>query len=92
MLPTVVKVLHGVGAIGMLVGFSLFIRMAVELNRVLPPQKRFSIFELNMHRHEVKRLHEEFFPVSALRATWFALMVGSGITMAAAIIIAVKPK
>jgi hypothetical protein len=92
MLPTVVKVLFGVGSIGMLIGFSLFIRMAIELNRVLPPQKKFSILELNMHRHGVQRLHEEFFPVSALRATWFTLMVSSVIALAVAIIIAVKPK
>jgi len=44
---------------------SLFIRMAIELNRTLPPQKKFSILELRMHFHELKRLHEEVFPVSA---------------------------
>jgi len=91
MLPTVVKVLYGVGAIGMLVVFLLFIRMAIELNRVLPPQKKFSMLELNMRRHEVKRLHEEFFPVSSLRTTWFVLMVASVMTMAAAVVLAVKP-
>lgn len=92
MLPTVVKVLYGVGAIGMLVGFSLFIRMTIELNRVLPPQKKFSILELNMRRHEVKRLHEEFFPVSSIRTAWFVLMVASAMTMAGAVILAVKPR
>ena len=91
MLPTIVKVLFGLGSIGMLIGWSLFIRMAIDLNRALPPQKKFFIAELRMHFNEVKRLHEEFFPVSALRATWFALMVSSVITMAAAIILAVKP-
>jgi hypothetical protein len=50
------------------------------------------MLELRMHFHEVKRLHEEFFPVSPLRATWFALMVFSVIAMVAAVIIAVKPK
>jgi hypothetical protein len=92
MLPTAVKILFGVGAIGMFIGWSLFIRMAIELNRVLPLQKKFFILELRIHFHEVKRLHEEFFPVSALRATWFAFMVSSVIIMTAAIIIAVKPK
>jgi hypothetical protein len=92
MLPTVVKVLFGVGAIGMFVGWSLFIRMVVELNRVLPPQKKFFILEFRMRHREIKRLHEKFFPVSSLRATWFAFIVSSVITMAAAIIVAVKPK
>jgi hypothetical protein len=92
MLHTVVKVLFGVGATGMLIGWSLFIRMAIELNRVLPPKRKFFLLELRIHFHEVKRLHEEFFPVSALRSTWFALMVSSATTLAAAIIIAVKPK
>jgi hypothetical protein len=66
--------------------------MAIELNRALAPQKRFFILELRMRFHEVKRLHEELFPVSALRATWFALMVSSVIVLAVAIIVAVKPK
>jgi hypothetical protein len=92
MLPTMVKVLYGVGAFGMLVDFSLFIRMVIELNRVLPPQKKFSMNELNMRQHEIKRLHEELFPVSSLRTTWFVLMVASVITMAAAVILAVRSK
>ena len=87
-----VKVLYGAGAISLVVGFALFVRMATELNRVLPSQKKVAIFELNMRRHEVKRLHEEFFPVSRLRTTWFVLMVASVMTMAAAVILAVKSK
>ena len=82
----------GLGAIGMLVGFSLFIRMAIELNGVLPPKKKFSILELNMRRHDVKRLHEELFPLSSLRTTWFVLVVASVMAMVVAVIIAVKPK
>jgi hypothetical protein len=66
--------------------------MAVELNRVLPAQKKISLFELNIRRHDVKRLHEEFFPDSTLRATWFTLMVSSVIAMAVAVIIAMKSK
>jgi hypothetical protein len=92
MLPNVVKVLYGIGALGLLVGWSLFIRMTIELNRTLPPQKKFALVALRMHFHEVKRLHEESFPVSTLRATWFALMVFSVTAMAVAVIIAVKPK
>jgi len=92
MVPIIVKVLYGIGAFGMLIGWSLFIRMTIELNRTLPPQKKFSVLELRMHFHEVKRLHEESFPISILRATWFALMVFSVIVMVVAVIIAVKPK
>jgi len=65
MLPSTVKVLFGAGTIGIVIASSLFIRMAIELNRTLPPQKKFSILELRMHFHELKRLHEEVFPVSA---------------------------
>ena len=92
MLPTTVKVLYGIGAFGLLIGSSLFIRMTIELNRILPPQKKFSLLELRMHLQQVKRLHEQSFPVSTLRATWFALMVCSVIAMGAAVIIALKPK
>lgn len=59
MLPTVVKILFGAGAIGMIVGWWLFLRMAIELNRALPPQKRFLMLELRMHSNEAKRLQEE---------------------------------
>jgi hypothetical protein len=90
MLPTVVKVLYGFGAIGLVVDFALFVRMATDLNRILPSQKKIPILELNMRRDQVKRLHEEFFPVSRLRAAWFVLQVASGMTMAAAVVLAVK--
>jgi hypothetical protein len=65
--------------------------MAVELNRALPQEKKFSILELRMNFHEVKRLHEEIFPVSAIRVTWLALMVSSVITLAAAILVGIMP-
>ena len=90
-LPTAFKVLLGAGAVGMSIGWSLFIRMAVELNRALPQEKKFSILELRMNFHEVKRLHEEIFPVSAIRVTRLALMVSSVITLAAAILVGIMP-
>lgn len=90
MLPTIVKVLFGVGLLGMFVGWALFIRMTIELNRASPRRKKFSILELRMHFREVKRLHEEFFPVSTIRAMWFACIVGSVITMVVATLIAVN--
>ena len=92
MLSPVVKVLYGIGAFGLLIGWSLFIRMTVELNRTLPPEKRFSILELRIQFHDVKRLHEQSFPVSTLRATWFGLMCCSVIAMVVAVIMALKPK
>jgi hypothetical protein len=92
MIPTSVKILLAVGGFGMLIGTSLFIRMAIELNRTLPPQKKFYIIELREHFHEVKNLHEKAFPVSTLRSVWFVITVASVITMAAGFILAVKPK
>jgi len=70
-----VKILVTVGGLGLLIGNALFIRMAIELNRVLQPQKKFYVLELRINFHEVKRLHEESFPVSTLRTAWFVVAV-----------------
>ena len=92
MLPSSVKILYALGGLGLVLGWALFFRMAIEVNRRLPPQKKFFLQDLNMHFHEVKRLHEETFPVSALRTTWFVLMVASVMAMVAATILAVRPR
>jgi hypothetical protein len=70
-----VKILVTVGGLGLLIGNALFIRMAIELNRVLQPQKKFYVLELRINFHEVKRLHEESFPVSTLRTAWSVVAV-----------------
>jgi len=80
-LPSSVKILFAMGSIGGLLATILFIRMAIELNRVLPPQKKFYIFGLRQHGHEEKRLHEKHFPVSRIRTTWFAVTIASIVTM-----------
>jgi hypothetical protein len=90
--PLLVTILFAVGAVGMTIGWSLFFRMIVELNRTLPPNKKFSFWNYRMHFHEIKRLHEEAFPISALRTSWFALIYGSAVAIGASIIVAVKPK
>ncbi len=92
MIPAGVRILFAAGALGLLVGTSLFMRMAIELNRVLPPQKKFYTILLREHFHEVKSLHEKSFPASTLRTAWFVVTVASVVTMADAFILAVKPK
>ena len=92
MIPASVKILFAVGGLGMLIGTSLFIRMAIELNRTLPPQKKFFIIELRDHFHEMKSLHEKSFPVSGLRSAWFVITTTSAIILAVAFILAVRPR
>jgi hypothetical protein len=75
----------------MFVGWSLFFRTVVELNKVLPPSKKFLLFELRMHIDEIKNLHEGLFPVSALRTGWFLLTLAGGLAMAAGVIIGIRP-
>jgi hypothetical protein len=87
-----VEILATVGGLGLFMGNALFIRMAIELNRVLQPQKKFYVLELRSNFHEVKRLHEESFPVSAVRTPWFVVTVLSMVIMAIAAALAVKPK
>ena len=59
----------GAGLICGLIGWLLFVGMAVQLNKVLPSEKRISLLEYRYHISEIKSLHEEFFPGSMLRTT-----------------------
>ena len=89
MLPVKAKLLFGMGALGMFVGWLLFFRMMVELNRVLPPDKRLSFREFRMRIPRIRELHETSFPLSTLRAWWLGLMVGSAIAIGAAVIVGI---
>ena len=86
------KILIALASAGMFVAWGLFIRMAIELNRVSPIQKKFYVINLRRDFHEVKRLHEEIFPVSALRTAWLILIIASEVTPIAVIILAVRPR
>jgi hypothetical protein len=87
----VVRYLWIVGVLCLFISSSLFLRMAVELNKALPPEKKFSLFEIRMHFHEIKSSHESFFPISALRTVWFVLLVVSVSAMAIAVMLAIRP-
>jgi hypothetical protein len=87
----VVRYLWIVGVLCLFNSSSLFLRMAVELNKVLPPEKKFSLFEIRMHFHEIKSSHESFFPISALRTVWLILLVVSVSAMAIAVMLAIHP-
>ncbi len=70
-------------------GWLLYFRVAIELNRVLPPRDRIPMIEIRYHFHDVKRLHEEWFPKSTLRLASFALLGVSTALIAAAILVEV---
>jgi len=63
--------------------------MAIELNRVLPPNKRIPLFDYRMHISEIRRLYEDSFPDSALSTVWFLLMVVAGAFCATAVVVEV---
>jgi hypothetical protein len=71
----------GAGLICGLVGWLLFVRMAVELNKVVPSEKRIPLLEYRYHISEIRRLHEEFFPRSMLRTTSSLLTRGAVLIM-----------
>jgi hypothetical protein len=64
--------------------------MVIELNRVLPPEKRIPVLAFRNHISEIRRLHEDSFPDSALSTAWMILMVGAGLAWAGAVIVAVS--
>lgn len=76
-----------VGAAVGAIGWGLFLRMALEFNKVLPPNKRIPLIEYRMHIAEIRRRHEELFPDSALSTAWFALMVVAGAFWASALVL-----
>jgi hypothetical protein len=48
--------------------------MIVELNRVLPPEKRIPLIRYREHESDIKRLHGEYFPISRLRVSAYVLL------------------
>ncbi len=75
-----------VGTVVSLIGWCLFFRMAIDLNKVLPPDKRIPLIEFRNQISRIRRLHEDSYPESGLSTTWLLLMIVAGMVWAAAII------
>jgi hypothetical protein len=71
--------------------WSLFFRMAIEVNRVLPKEKRIPLFEFRYHISEIKHLHEQRFPSSKLRVGWMTLAGVSALIVSVAVILGIRP-
>lgn len=78
-----------IGTIFGLAGWSLFFRMILELNKVLPAQNRLSLIEFRYHIGEIKRLHAELFPISTLRVTALLLIAASAAAVGVGIVVAI---
>jgi hypothetical protein len=75
------------GATVSLAGWFLFLRMAIDLNKVLAPSKRIPLYDLRNRVSEIRRLHEDSFPESALSTVWLMLMVVAGVLLGTAIVL-----
>ena len=88
----VVMFLFAVGALGQAIAWLLFFRTVIKLNKVVPPAKRIPLDEFRYpYISAVRRLHEEWFPTSAIRTAWLVLMVVSTSLVAIAIILGIRP-
>jgi hypothetical protein len=74
------------GAVVSAVGWALFFRMAVELNRVLPADKRIPLIGLRNDVHRVRRLYEDRFPEGRLSMAWLVFMVFATLLLASGIV------
>ena len=54
--------LGALGTAALLIAWWLFLRMAVALNKVVPPEKRISLIESRNHISRIRRLYEDSFP------------------------------
>jgi hypothetical protein len=77
------------GSILMSVGWVLFLRMARDLNRFLPPAKRIPLLEYRMHIPDITRLYEDSFPEGRLSTAWRVLIGAGAIAIAGAVIVEV---
>jgi len=91
-LSNAVKYLWAIGVAGQLIASLLFVRMAVQVNRVLAPEKRIPLIESRLRFFELKRLHEDLFPASTIRTAWLVLLAVSTSLLAIGVIPALKPK
>jgi hypothetical protein len=72
--------------VGFLVAFLMTLRMAFEVNRVLPPEKRIPLIEYRFHVQEIWRLHDDFFPKSTTATLTRWLTAFSAVLIAAGIV------
>ena len=67
--------------------------MVIKLNKVAPADRRIPFDELRYpYISAIKRLHEEWFPTSAIRTVWLVLMVVSTSLIAIGIILGIRPE
>lgn len=85
------KYLLAIGAGGMIIAWSLFFRMLVMLNSILPRENRIPPIYFRYHVGEVIRRHQEHFPKSRLAAAWLVLLILSGAAISIAIIVEIRP-
>jgi hypothetical protein len=78
-----------IGAVLGIAGWALFIRMAVELNRALPPGKRLPLIRFRENLDHIKRLHGDYFPNSVVRLWAFLLIAASASLSATGVIVGV---
>ena len=78
--------LWAAAGVGFLVALVMTLRMAVEVNRVLPPAKRIPLIEYRFHVQEIWRLHDNFFPKSKTTALTRWLLAFSGALVAAGLV------
>ena len=77
----------------MVTGWILNFRMAVQVNRALPPEKRIPPLEFGYRVKEIKRLHEQLYPASeTLRTTSASLMAVAGVLFGIAVLIEIRPR
>jgi len=88
----VAKFLWLLGVLCPVIGWLLFLRMAITLNKEAPPDRRILLRSLDIHYlSAIIRPHEEWFPTSSVRTAWLVVMVVSTSLMAIAIILAIRP-
>ena len=89
MLTSLFPLLLGLGSAGMFTGGVFFALMTIRLNKVLPSEKRIRLVTYRYHISEIKRLHEEYFPNSTLRATYYLLVIVSVLLLALGTIVGI---
>jgi hypothetical protein len=56
--------LWAIAGIGFFLAILMTLRMGVEVNKVLPPEKRIALIEYRFHVQQIWQLHDDFFPKS----------------------------
>jgi hypothetical protein len=78
--------LFAAAIVGFLVATLVTLRMAVDVNKVLPPEKRILLIEYRFHVQEIWRLHDDLFPKSRTAALTRWLFALSAALVAASVV------